>query len=473
MPALEHVHRWISDERGDESVGGAVVDLVRRRELLQLALAHDRHEVGHRHRLGLVVRDVQRRRPEPLLQALDLAAHRRAQLGVEVRERLVHEEDRRLAHDRPRQRDALSLAAREVPRPAVEQVRDLERLRDPLHAGALLAPCSGRGCAAGSRCSRPPSCADRARSSGTPSRRRGRAAGCASRRGRRCARCRRSGSSRPASTRSAVVLPQPDGPSSTRNAPSGTSRSSERSASDCCVEALLDAAEADLAHACLGGPVDSRTISSPRTSSRCSTWRAVVDGREHQLGGARSHGRRVLTHRRQPDAVVRRQRHVVEAGHGDVLGHAQAAPLERVHEVDRHAVVHAADGRRRRRRARPRAGRAGARRPRRPAACGRPRPRARAGVRTRSARVRDRRGSRSRRPSPLPRRCRSRPRGGRACRRTRRASSARRGRAGRSRLVESSARAAKMTPSTRRETSARHCAASISGSPSVSAISTA
>ena len=36
--------------------------------------------------------------------------------------------------------------------------------------------------------------------------------------------------------------------------------------------------------------------------------------------------------------------HVVEAGHGDVLRHAQAAPLERVHEVDGDAVVHAADG---------------------------------------------------------------------------------------------------------------------------------
>ena len=136
--ALEHVHRRIADERRHEAVGGAVVDLVRRRELLQLAVAHDGHEVGHRHRLGLVVRDVQRGRPEALLQALDLAAHRRAQLRVEVRERLVHQEHGRLAHDRARQGDALALAAREVARPAVEQVRDLERLGDALHARALV-----------------------------------------------------------------------------------------------------------------------------------------------------------------------------------------------------------------------------------------------------------------------------------------------------------------------------------------------
>ncbi len=59
-----------------------------------------------------------------------------AELGVEVRERLVHEEHRRLAHDRPGQRDALALAAGELPRPPVEQVRDLERLGDGLAPGA-------------------------------------------------------------------------------------------------------------------------------------------------------------------------------------------------------------------------------------------------------------------------------------------------------------------------------------------------
>ncbi len=50
-----------------------------------------------------------------------------AQLGVEVGQRLVHQEDGRLAHDRATQRDALALAAGELLGLAVEQVGQLDR----------------------------------------------------------------------------------------------------------------------------------------------------------------------------------------------------------------------------------------------------------------------------------------------------------------------------------------------------------
>jgi hypothetical protein len=58
----------------------------------------------------------------------DLGARLDAQLGVEVRERLVHQEHGRLAHDRASERDALPLAAGELLRLAVEQVLELDRL---------------------------------------------------------------------------------------------------------------------------------------------------------------------------------------------------------------------------------------------------------------------------------------------------------------------------------------------------------
>ena len=101
----------------DEEVDGAVVELLGRRDLLQLAGAHDRDAVAHRHRLDLVVRDVDRRDVEVALQARDLGARLHAQLGVEVRERLVHQErlrmrarsrgpSRRAGADRPRARAA-------------------------------------------------------------------------------------------------------------------------------------------------------------------------------------------------------------------------------------------------------------------------------------------------------------------------------------------------------------------------------
>ena len=79
-------------------------------------MVHDRDAVAHRHRLDLVVGDVDGGRADLLLQPLDLAARLHAQLGVEVGERLVHQEHLRVAHERAAERDALLLAAGELAR---------------------------------------------------------------------------------------------------------------------------------------------------------------------------------------------------------------------------------------------------------------------------------------------------------------------------------------------------------------------
>src|SRR5205085_1946378 len=97
---LDEVHRRAADEARDEEVLRVAVELLGRVHLLELALAHDGDVVAHRHRLGLIVRDVDRGRPELALDAPDLGAHLDAQLRVEVRERLVHQEDLRFTHDR-------------------------------------------------------------------------------------------------------------------------------------------------------------------------------------------------------------------------------------------------------------------------------------------------------------------------------------------------------------------------------------
>ena len=79
VPALEgrldHVHGGAADEPADEEVHRAVVQGLRLVDLLELALAHHRHALAHRHRLDLVVRHVDRRHREVVLQARDLRAH--------------------------------------------------------------------------------------------------------------------------------------------------------------------------------------------------------------------------------------------------------------------------------------------------------------------------------------------------------------------------------------------------------------
>ena len=112
-----------------------MIDLVGRADLLHAAGVHDDHPLGERHRLDLIVRDEQRRGAQVAVQLLDLEARLRAQLGVEVGERLVEQVHGRLAHDGPTHGDALALAAGQfagLPRQVRTELEDLGRLVDAL-----------------------------------------------------------------------------------------------------------------------------------------------------------------------------------------------------------------------------------------------------------------------------------------------------------------------------------------------------
>ena len=129
----DEVHLGTADEARDEEVGRVLVQLLRLSNLLELAFAQHGHPVAHRHCLHLIVRDVDRGGPDFPLNAGDLSSHLRSQLGVEVRERLVHQEDLGVAHDRPSHRHPLPLASGELPWLALELVAEAEDLRRRLH----------------------------------------------------------------------------------------------------------------------------------------------------------------------------------------------------------------------------------------------------------------------------------------------------------------------------------------------------
>ncbi len=115
-----------------------VVDLLRRAGLHDLSHVHDRQPVAHLHGLGLVVRHIDERRLQPLMQADDLVAQLCPHFCVQVRQRLVEQEHDRLAHHRPPQRHALALAAGQHARAAVEQIVDIEELCSRFHAALDL-----------------------------------------------------------------------------------------------------------------------------------------------------------------------------------------------------------------------------------------------------------------------------------------------------------------------------------------------
>ena len=169
--AAHQVHRRRADEAGDEGRRRLVVDLVGRADLLDAAGVHDDHPLGQRHRLDLVVGDVERGRAQLAVQLLDLEPHLRAQLGVEVGERLVEQEHRGLAHDRAAHRDALALAAGELARLALEKRRRARGSPPPCRrASSISASGTLRDLQAVGHVVEHASCAGRARSSGTPSR---------------------------------------------------------------------------------------------------------------------------------------------------------------------------------------------------------------------------------------------------------------------------------------------------------------
>ncbi len=132
--AAHEVHARRAEEAGDEHVARLGIDPIGRVELLDLAGAHHGDARGQRHGLDLVVRDVDHGRAQVVVQLLQLAAQFGAQLGIEVGQRLVEQEDLGLAHQRAADRHALALAARELRRLALQQLGQLQHARGVVDA---------------------------------------------------------------------------------------------------------------------------------------------------------------------------------------------------------------------------------------------------------------------------------------------------------------------------------------------------
>ncbi len=124
-------------------VSRTLVELPRRRDLLDDALVHDRDPVGHGQGFLLVVRHVDEGRPQLGLDPLQLELHLLPQLDVERPERLVEQERGRAVDERAGEGDALLLAAGELPRLALLEPfepDDAEHLFDPRALLALVHP---------------------------------------------------------------------------------------------------------------------------------------------------------------------------------------------------------------------------------------------------------------------------------------------------------------------------------------------
>ena len=123
-----------ADEARDEARGRPLVEVALRADLLDRALVHHHQPVGHGERLFLVVGHHHRGQAELLLQFADLDPHLLAQLGVEVGERLVEQQDVGPDGERAGERHALLLAARELARQARAEAREPDQRQRLLDA---------------------------------------------------------------------------------------------------------------------------------------------------------------------------------------------------------------------------------------------------------------------------------------------------------------------------------------------------
>ncbi len=113
---------------------GLVIEPVRRIPLLDVPGLHHADVVGEREGLVLVVRDEQGGGAGALEDVAQIEREPLAQVGVEVREGLVEQQDRRRRRQRARERDALLLAARELVRIARARSRQPDQLEHLAHA---------------------------------------------------------------------------------------------------------------------------------------------------------------------------------------------------------------------------------------------------------------------------------------------------------------------------------------------------
>src|SRR3954447_5650043 len=126
------------EEAHDEGVGGLVVELGGRTDLLDATFVDHDDLVGDLEGLLLVVGDEHGGHVHLVVQAPEPVAQLLAHLGVEGAEGLVEEQDGRLHRQRPSEGHALALAARELGREPIGQMVEVHELEQFAHALAHL-----------------------------------------------------------------------------------------------------------------------------------------------------------------------------------------------------------------------------------------------------------------------------------------------------------------------------------------------
>src|SRR5262249_45432674 len=119
---------WTANETSSELVVRLIVHLHGGTDLLDKTVTHDHNTVAHSHSFHLVMGHITHRGIETVVQFDKLGPHVDAQLGIQVTQWLIKEEDFRLPHNGPPHGDTLPLATGELLGLAVKQIANPENI---------------------------------------------------------------------------------------------------------------------------------------------------------------------------------------------------------------------------------------------------------------------------------------------------------------------------------------------------------
>jgi len=127
-----------ADEAGDEGGSGIEVEFLGGADLLEAAVAHDCQGLGHGESFFLVVGYVECGNGSFAMDACNFFAHFEAELGVEVAEGFVKEDEVGANDEGPCECDSLLLSAGELAGPAMGVLRHSDHFEGLTDAAALF-----------------------------------------------------------------------------------------------------------------------------------------------------------------------------------------------------------------------------------------------------------------------------------------------------------------------------------------------
>ena len=89
--SLHHIRA--ADKVRHKLVGRTLIQNLRRPNLLNIPMVHDGNPITDRHRLFLIMRHIDRRNADAVLNLLDDRAHLNAQFRIEIGKRLIHQQN--------------------------------------------------------------------------------------------------------------------------------------------------------------------------------------------------------------------------------------------------------------------------------------------------------------------------------------------------------------------------------------------